>query len=170
MTSIVLYKNRIRSKIRQLPPVDTLLLPPLESLHSATVRNQERPQPGESRPVLSPSQRTLSRQLMRAWEHSFPRLKAPPGMLEQLAFRTALTIHATNEQNLNSRPCADNAHFSVLAHEMMAIELCEKPTHAYLETHQPFSATSCVDHTMIGSPYPSGRHGFVQSTVFRFRL
>ena len=49
------------------PPSDTLLLPPLTSLHSAAARNQELPQPGESRSVLPPSQRALSRQLMRAW-------------------------------------------------------------------------------------------------------
>ena len=122
MTSIVLYKNRIRSKIRQLPPVDTLLLPPLESLHSATVRNQERPQPGESRPVLSPSQRTLSRQLMRAWEPWTTIIATSQNtrILDHLAFRNPLTIQAKNEQDLNPRPCATNALPSVLAHEMMA--------------------------------------------------
>ncbi len=37
-------------------------------LHKANVRNQEPPQPGDSRPVMSPSQRVLSRQMMRTWE------------------------------------------------------------------------------------------------------
>ena len=49
------------------PPSNILLLPPLTSLHSATTRNMELPQPGELRKVQPPSQRTLSRQLMSAW-------------------------------------------------------------------------------------------------------
>ena len=50
------------------PPSDTLLLSPLASLHSVSVCIQDLPQTGESRLVLSPSQRTISRQLMRTWE------------------------------------------------------------------------------------------------------
>ena len=38
------------------PPSEFLLLPPLESLCKAHARNQELPQPGDSRPVMSPSQ------------------------------------------------------------------------------------------------------------------
>ena len=49
-------------------------------------------------------------------------------MLAQLAPHTPLTIHATNEQDLNPRPCAVNDQPSVLADEMMAIEPGEKPT------------------------------------------
>jgi len=49
-------------------------------------------------------------------------------MLEQLAFRTPLTIQTTNEQDLNPRPCSANTHPSVVAHEMMVIEPGEKPT------------------------------------------
>jgi hypothetical protein len=41
------------------PPSDTLLLPPLKCLYKANVRIQERPRPGDSRPVLPPSH-TLS--------------------------------------------------------------------------------------------------------------
>ena len=48
------------------PPPNILHLPPLPSLHSATTRNMELPQPGEPRKVQPPSQRTLSRQLMRS--------------------------------------------------------------------------------------------------------
>jgi hypothetical protein len=48
------------------PPSNILHLPPLTSLHSATTRNMELPQPGEPRKVQPPSQRTLSCQLMRA--------------------------------------------------------------------------------------------------------
>ncbi len=35
-----------------LPPSETLLLPPLESLYKVYTRNQELPQPGFSRPGL----------------------------------------------------------------------------------------------------------------------
>ena len=34
----------------------------------------------------------------------------------------------TSAQDLNPRPCADNAHKSVLVHEMMVIEPGENPT------------------------------------------
>ena len=40
------------------PPSDILLLSPLKWLYKANVRIQELPQPGDSRPVLSPSQHT----------------------------------------------------------------------------------------------------------------
>ena len=52
------------------PPSDILLFPPLNCLHMVTVRIQdvELPQSGESRPVLPPSQRTLSRCVMRNWD------------------------------------------------------------------------------------------------------
>ena len=48
-----------------VPPANILHLSPLTNLHSATTRNMELPQPGEQRKVQPPSQRTLSRQLMR---------------------------------------------------------------------------------------------------------
>ena len=50
-------------------------------------------------------------------------------MLEQLALHTPLTIHATNEQDLDPRPCTVNDHLSVFAHKMMVIDPGEKPTH-----------------------------------------
>jgi hypothetical protein len=46
-------------------PSDNLLLLSPKCLLTDTVRVQELPQPGDSRPVLSPSVRTLSRQIMR---------------------------------------------------------------------------------------------------------
>ena len=49
-------------------PTEVLLLPPLKCLYKANVLMQERPQPEDSRPVLPPSQRTLSRKIMRNWE------------------------------------------------------------------------------------------------------
>ena len=49
-------------------PSETFLLPSLKCLHKTNERIQERPQPGDSRPVMPPLQRTLSRQIMRKWE------------------------------------------------------------------------------------------------------
>jgi hypothetical protein len=47
-------------------PNESLLLPPLDdSLHKAHTRNQEFPQPGDSRPVMPPSQRAISNQMMK---------------------------------------------------------------------------------------------------------
>jgi hypothetical protein len=40
-------------------PNDSFLLPPLDSLHKDHVRNQELPQPGDSRPVKTPCQRAI---------------------------------------------------------------------------------------------------------------
>jgi hypothetical protein len=49
-------------------PNEPLILPPLDSLHKVHVRNQEFPQPGDSRPVNSPSQREISKEMMKKWE------------------------------------------------------------------------------------------------------
>ena len=49
-------------------------------------------------------------------------------MLQQLALHAQKTIPATSTQDLDTRPCADNAHASVLPHEMGAIEPGENPT------------------------------------------
>ena len=49
-------------------PSDTLLLSSLKCLYKTNVRIQERLQLGDSRPVLTPSQITLSRQIMRNWK------------------------------------------------------------------------------------------------------
>ena len=75
---------------------------------------------------------------MRPWEPWTTLIASShnTGMLEQLVFRTPMTIPATNEQDLNPRPCADNAHPSVLAHEMMAIEPGETPSR--MLTWKPF--------------------------------
>ncbi len=49
------------------PPSEFLLLPPLDSLYKTYVQNQELPQPGDSRPVMSPSQHALSQKMMKNW-------------------------------------------------------------------------------------------------------
>ena len=50
------------------PPSEFLLLPPLDSLYKAHVRNQELPQQGDSRQVIPPSPNTLSKLMMNKWE------------------------------------------------------------------------------------------------------
>ncbi len=49
-------------------------------------------------------------------------------MLQQLAFHKQQTIKATMVQDLDPRPYTDNAHESVLTHEMTAIEPSEIPS------------------------------------------
>jgi hypothetical protein len=49
-------------------PNDSLLLPPLDILHKAHVRNQELSQPGDSHPVKPSCQRAISKQMMKKWE------------------------------------------------------------------------------------------------------
>jgi hypothetical protein len=94
----------------------------------------ELPQPGEPCKVQPPSQRTLSRQLMRTWPlwktniDNVSNTRISTRILEHLALHTSKTFHSTSEQDLNPRPCTVNDHPPVLAHEMMVIEPDEKPT------------------------------------------
>ena len=55
-------------------------------------------------------------------------------MLQQLAFHKKQTIKATRVQDLDPRPCTDNAHESVLAHEMTDIEPSEIPSRTLVWT------------------------------------
>ena len=55
-------------------------------------------------------------------------------MLQQLAFHKQQTIKATRVQDLDPRPCADNAHESVSADEMTAIEPTEIPSRTLVWT------------------------------------
>ena len=68
---------------------------------------------------------------MRVWAPWKPNIASSSNtrMLEQLALRTPLTIHTTNEQDLNPQSCVINDHPSVLVDEMMVIDPGEKPTH-----------------------------------------
>ena len=99
------------------PPSDILHLSPLTSLHSTTAHNMKLPQSGESRPVLPPSQRTISRQLMRSWSPWKTTIDVISNtrILEKLVLHTPRTIHSTNEQDLNLRTCVINDHPSVLS-------------------------------------------------------
>ena len=105
-------------------------MPPLKCLYKVNEGIQERPQPGDSRPVMSPSQRTLSRQIMRKWELWKTNIVKSNNhrMLQQLAFHKRQTIKTTRVQDLDPRPCSDNDHESVLTHEMTTIEPTEIPS------------------------------------------
>jgi hypothetical protein len=87
-------------------------------------------QPLDSRQVLTPSQHNLSRQIMRNWEVWKTNIEKSSNhrILQQLALHTQQTIQDTSVQDLDPRPCADNAHESVLPHEMETIESGENPT------------------------------------------
>jgi hypothetical protein len=79
-------------------PNDSLLLPPLDSLHEDHVRNQDLPQPGDSRPVKPPCQLgcqlAISKQMKKKWEF-FPSGKHVK--VKQLTDASAIGFpHATN--------------------------------------------------------------------------
>jgi hypothetical protein len=117
--------RHLRDKILLLPP-----LSPLKFLYKANVHIQERPQPGDSRPVLPPSQLTLSRQIIRYWEPWKTSIGKSNNhrILQQLVFHKHQIIKATSVQNLDPRTCANNDHVSVLVHEVTAIEPGENPS------------------------------------------
>ena len=85
---------------------------------------------------------------MKAWEPWSEVIASSKDsrMLEKLTLRTPLTIDATKEQDLKPRPCSNNDHPSVLAHEMMAIEPDEKPSRKL--TWKP---TEWISHIMCRS-------------------
>jgi hypothetical protein len=114
-------------------PSQMLLLPALKYLYKDNEHTQERPQPGDSRPVMSQSQCTLSRQIMRKWEPWTTNIGKSNNhrMLQQLAFHKHQTIKATRVQDLDPRSCADNVHESVLTHEMGTIEPSEIPSRTF---------------------------------------
>ena len=86
------------------PPNESLLLPPLDSLYKAHVRNQELPQPGDSRPVMSPSQNAISKQMMKKWEPWETNMWKSNNsrLLQQLAFHTQQIIKVTSTQPTHS--------------------------------------------------------------------
>ncbi len=114
-----------------LPPSETLLLPPLESLYKVYyTRNQELPQSGDSRRVLSPSTHTLSKQMMKymeVWEENIAKA-TNKRMLEQMALHAPQIIKATSTQDLDPLPLTSNNYPSVLPHEMYALEPGDIPS------------------------------------------
>jgi hypothetical protein len=115
------------------PPSEFLLLPPLGSLYKDHVRNQELPQPGDSRPVMPPSQRALSKQMMNNWGPWGPwetnmQKSTNSRMLQQLAFHTQQNIKVTSTKDLDHLPLTNNDHVSVLSFEMYTLESGEPPS------------------------------------------
>ena len=100
------------------------------------------PSAWDSRPVLPPSQLTLSRQIMKNWEPWKVTIEKSNyhRMLEQLDFRVQHSVQTTSAQDLHPRSCADIAHPSVLSHEMMTLEPGENPTRMF--TWKPTSFLS----------------------------
>jgi hypothetical protein len=115
-------------------PSEFLLLPTLVrslgSLYTVHVRNQEFPQPGDSRPIMSPSKGALSNQMMKYWGPWETNMQKSTNsrMIQQLVFHTQQTIKTTSTQDLDPLPLANNDHTSVLPFEMYSIEPGEPPT------------------------------------------
>jgi hypothetical protein len=112
------------------PPSEFLLLPPLDNLYKVYVRNQELPQPGDSRPVSPPSQHALSHQMMKYWGPWETHIQKSTNsrMFQQLVFHTQQTIKATSTQDLDPLPLVNNDHVSVLPFEMYTLESGEPPS------------------------------------------
>jgi len=69
MTSLSISTNtKLTVQDHPPPPTEFLLVPPLDNLYKDHVGNQVLPQSGDSRPVMSPSQNTLSKEMMKKWE------------------------------------------------------------------------------------------------------
>jgi hypothetical protein len=60
--------------------------------------------------------------------YAIPLNRQTHSIIEQLAFHAQPSVQDTSAQDLNPRPCADNARKSVLVHEMMVIEPGENAT------------------------------------------
>jgi hypothetical protein len=112
------------------PPSEFLLLPPLDSLYKVYMRNQELPQPEDSRPVMPPSQRALSQQMMKSWIPWETNIRKSNNsrMLQQLVFHTQQIIKTTSTQDLDPLPLANNDHASVLPFEMYSLDPGEPPS------------------------------------------
>ncbi len=111
-------------------PNESLLLPPLDSLHKTHARNQELPQPGDCRPVMTPSQCVISKQMMKKWEpwETNMRKSNNSRILQHLTLHTQQITKATSTQDLDPRPLTNNDHPSVLPFEMYVIEPGEPPS------------------------------------------
>ena len=136
------------------PPNEFLLLPPLDSLYKVHVRNQELPQPGDSRPVMPPSQNAISKQMMKKWEPWETNMHKSNNsrMIQQLAFHTQQIIKATSTEDLDPRTLANIDHPSVLPFEMYAIEPGESPTRSL--NWKSLGFLSHIKRRTIGDRFP----------------
>jgi hypothetical protein len=149
------------------------LLPLLESLYKTHVRNQELPQPGDSRQVMPPSQNAISKHMMNKpewdpWGKSM-RKSRNPRMLQQLKLHPQQIIKATSTQDLDPRPLANNEHPSILPFEMQALEPGETPSLTL--KWSPLGFLSHIKRRTIGdrSLFHFGRFGFAPLSVCQFR-
>ena len=67
------------------------------------------------------------------------------------------TIQVTSTQDLDSRPCADIDHVSVLPYEMMVMEPGENPTRTLTVVYQRYIKCRTNDDRLSLPLY--GRHG-----------
>ncbi len=143
------------------PPSEFLLLPSLEGLYKANVRNQESPQPGDSRLVIPPSQRVLSKQTMKNWEPWDKNMRKSNNhrMFQKLALNTQQTLKATSTQDLDPRPLVNNVHPSVLDHELYVLEPGEIPSHILSWTSLGFLSHINGVPMTIGSLFQFGWSG-----------
>ena len=147
LSTTVSYRNRMWSKIRQLPlrtlsychPSPAFIRPLHATGSCLSMGNRDRSR------VLPPTQCSLSRQIMKAWA-PWSEVISPSQnsrMFEQLTLRTPLTIDVSKEQDLDPRSCSNIEHPSVLACEMMVIEPGEKPSR-----NLTWKPTSWITHIM----------------------
>jgi hypothetical protein len=179
------------------PASEFLLLPSLDSLYKVYVRNQVLPQPGDSRPVMSPLQQSLSQQMMkngRPWETNMQKPNNSR-MLQQLGFHTQQIIKATSTQDLDPCVCVlltlkisldkssrsyDLKKQGYLCPIMTTrLSFRSKCTHSRQVNHrfapcignlEDFSVILNVVPTMIGSLFHFGRSGFDLLSVYQSRL
>jgi hypothetical protein len=146
----------VQDPAAQVLPSECLLLPPLHCLHKANVRNQEPPQPGESRPVLAWSQRVLSRHMMRNYEPWIINIRKSNNnrIVHQLVFHTQKIIPTTSIQDLNPRPCVDNTNVSDLPFEMEAIEPGDGEIPTRKLTWKPLGWLSHIKSRTIDDLFP----------------
>jgi hypothetical protein len=153
------------------PPFDFLLLPSLDILYKVYVRNQELPQPGDSRQVLPLSQHVLSQQMMKYWGPWETNMQKSTNsrMLKQLVFHTQQIIKATSTQDLDPLSLTNNDHVSVLPFKMYVLKPGEPPSRTLNWNLWDFSVILSVVPTTIGSLFHSGRFGFAPLSVCQFR-
>jgi hypothetical protein len=79
---------------------------------------------------MTPSQRALSKQMMKYWGPWETNMQKSTNSrtLQQLALHTQQTSQATSTQDLDPLPLTNNDHTSVLLFEMYALEPGETPT------------------------------------------
>jgi hypothetical protein len=124
------YKVQEMYTVQDHPPSPSefLLLPPLDTLYKVYVRNQELPQPGDSRQVIPPSQRARSHQMIKIGD---PRKHTKVYQLKDTpncpCTYTPQTIEAKSTEDLHPLPLVNNDHVSVVPFEMYRLESGEPP-------------------------------------------